>query len=747
VPEEMPRPMKDVQRPDRISLSSLIGNLREGAYVIPDFQREFEWAPKDIQALIRSIFLDYYIGSLLLWEGNSKSFNNLACEPIYGYEGNGKPTEIVLDGQQRLTAIHYAFTAPDLPYARNKKHRFLYFINVNEFVAENYDSAFVSYSTQQGMNILTDSKEQYRGNLFPLAIIGKGGWSLGDWFRDYHEFWDEEAKKASLEGDEELQMTAENNFANGDEFGAYLRDLYERYQVSYVELNSSLPIEKICDIFAQINSRGIPLDIFDLLNALLKPKEIQLRHLWREVEPRFSFMDNERMNVYVLRVMSIIRQKECSDKVLSYLIPKKERSYREKGGRRTEVVVKGKDDFMNLWEQAVKALEQTVSLLRQPQEFGVISARFLPYPSILPAFAALKVAAERRGLSAHQKLRLWYWASIFTERYAGQVWTTIFQDYRDVSAWFSDDDAEPSVIAEFRDSVRGLSLRDEKRPTSAMYRGIFNLFILMGARDWDKGIVPQYDDLEDHHIVPKNWGNRNGRSTEIDTVLNRTPLSKDTNGRVIGSSLPNKYIPEMIKKYGEKEVRDIFESHLISREAFDILLEKNFTREHFDKFIIARQRTIRAAIESLLAKGRLDLAPALREMDEDIEKIEMTLRICIDRAVTIDEIKGLHFYPKVRARIDTALAGNPALDQDHYTTLSGQLEYFDLREIEDTIKSKSLWERFQDQFGSKEELAKRFQQLANLRNTIAHRRTPDEVTRNDGQAAIAWFRAALELEN
>lgn len=134
-------------------------------------------------------------------------------------------------------------------------------------------------------------------------------------------------------------------------------------------------------------------------------------------------------------------------------------------------------------------------------------------------------------------------------------------------------------------------------------------------------------------------------------------------------------------------------------------------------------------------------------MDEDIEKIELALRACIDRAAGIDDIKGLHFFPKVRARIDTTLAGNPALDQDHYTTLAGQLEYFDLREIEDTIKSKSLWERFQDQFGSKEELAKRFQQLANLRNTIAHRRTPDEVTRNDGQAAIAWFRAALELEN
>ncbi len=43
-----------------------MGWLREGRYVVPDFQREFEWQPWDIRDLVRSIFLDYFIGSLLL---------------------------------------------------------------------------------------------------------------------------------------------------------------------------------------------------------------------------------------------------------------------------------------------------------------------------------------------------------------------------------------------------------------------------------------------------------------------------------------------------------------------------------------------------------------------------------------------------------------------------------------------------------------------------------------------------------
>ena len=100
--------MKDAQKPDHISLNMIIGRLKEGRFVIPDFQREFEWRPWDIKDLMRSIFLDYYIGSLLLWKGNRANFDALSCEIVYGYSGttgqqpwfygHGHPEYIVLDG-------------------------------------------------------------------------------------------------------------------------------------------------------------------------------------------------------------------------------------------------------------------------------------------------------------------------------------------------------------------------------------------------------------------------------------------------------------------------------------------------------------------------------------------------------------------------------------------------------------------------------------------------------------------------
>ena len=108
--------------------------------------------------------------------------------------------------------------------------------------------------------------------------------------------------------------------------------------------------------------------------------------------------------------------------------------------------------------------------------------------SILPAFAALQTALRAlpapRQLDAQRKLRHWYWASVFTNRYSGSVESTSARDYLDVKAWFDDDAAEPGLIAEFRARFKTLDLRRETKRGTSVYNGIFNLLVLRGARDW-----------------------------------------------------------------------------------------------------------------------------------------------------------------------------------------------------------------------------------------------------------------------
>ena len=62
-------------------------------------------------------------------------------------------------------------------------------------------------------------------------------------------------------------------------------------------------------------------------------------------------------------------------------------------------------------------------------------------------------------------------------------------------------------------------------------------------------------------------------------------------------------------------------------------------------------------------------------------------------------------------------------------TLAEMLESFDLRDVQETIVSKTLWQRFDGIFTTKESPANKFDQLAELRSGIRHSRSVSEVTR------------------
>ena len=152
----------------------------------------------------------------------------------------------------------------------------------------------------------------------------------------------------------------------------------------------------------------------------------------------------------------------------------------------------------------------------------------------------------------------------------------------------------------------------------------------------------------------------------------------------------------------------------------------------------------RRGIEDLLVKERLDLAPQLRELDAQIEAVELGLRGLIDSALSGDAAKlPSHVCQKIDERLQVAARKNPALDVGRYGTLAGKLEYADLRELQDTITNRVLSPLFRNSFVNKEVLAKRFDQLAELRNGIRHSRSVDEVTRKEGEAALLWFTRAL----
>ena len=739
--------MRNAQQAGYVSLSHLVDKLKNGEYVIPDFQREFEWHPKDISYLMRSIFLDYYIGSLLLWRGKRENFDALSCEDIYGYEGGSSNSRqyIVLDGQQRLTAMHYAFVAPskNLP---NRSSPARYFMRVDLFMAEAYDEAFsYEFASKKWNSIFSEPTIQFALHIFPMSTIGEDGWALSNWVQGYERFWTQKYKAAEAIDDTSTMRDAERFAKDARKFGEEVRSITQQYQISYIELDRDISVDKVCDIFTQINSKGVRLDVFDLLNALLRPKEIKLKELWREAEPRLSFVDTRKMNVYILQVMSILKQAYCSPKYLYFLLPNQEKSVREPDGkRRKEILIKSATDFEKGWHEAVAALEGAIHLLQQPQAFGVISSTYLPYVSILPVFAALQVEAKHLPvelrLHAQRKIQFWYWASVFDNRYSGAVESTSARDFLNMKEWFLNHENEPGLIQEFRDRFKSLDLRSQRSKGSSLYNGVFNLLTIQGARDWVSGNIPLPTELDDHHIIPAAWGNRHLPPQAINTILNRTPLTAETNRNIVRDRLPNDYLPEWFAHSGEETVRGILKSHLISSEAIDILLRSPFTPQDFAQFIAERQETVKAAIESLLIKERINLDPSLRELDEDIERVELRLRKLVEEALENNfNLIPQKVQTQVSERIERALKKNAILKASDYENLSQRLEFFDLRELQVVMEGKTLWPRFEPIFKNKSSLLIKFDQLAEVRNCLRHSRTVSDIVRKEGEAAVMWF--------
>jgi len=742
--------MKNVEKADRVHLGSLIDSLKKGHYVIPDFQRDFEWAPWDVLELIRSIFMDYYIGTLLLWKGDKENFKMLSCEPIYGFDGGLDAQHIVLDGQQRLTAIHYAFFAPATPFPKRAK-AVVYLIDIRALLEEDYET-FISYEflSRKRKRFLEDKDQQFETHTFPLGEMKGGSWGTSDWIKEYRDYWQERGEQTENEKQKEEFV----RYANGArQFREIIEELLNDFYISYIELDHQIEVAKVCDIFTQINSKGVRLDIFDLLNAMLRPKDIFLKQMWRDAEEQLSFTDTKKMKTYILQVMSVLEQAYCSSKYLYYLVPESKKTIRKPDGSKEQIVlIEDVEEFNERWSQAVRALKKAIESLKNPRDFGAIKSSFVPYPSIIPAFASIKeFVAETKPtntLDVNRKIKKWYWASIFTNRYSSSVESTTAKDYMSLKKWFVDDEEVPEMIEEFMNAFKYLDLKNDNPKGSAIYNAIFNLLVINEARDWSNFELPEYSELDDHHIVPYSVFKEVG-GKEINSILNRTPISDSTNRHIIRNRMPHDYIQEMLDNNDEKQIYRVFESHLISRQAVAILLRKPFTKADFDEFLEERKRTILEAIQSQLIDEKINIPAHLKHLDKEIEEIEFAIRneIVTKLGNEIDNYKESvppHIQDKVQRRIESDIKKKISARPEDYQSFDERIAFFDLSEYRDIIMAKQNWDKFSETFKDKNDVGIRFSQLGNLRNGIRHSRAISEIEQMDGEVAIKWFKTILK---
>lgn len=750
--------MKNVETSDKITLSNLISEIKKGTYVIPDFQREFEWEPWDVKDLIKSIFMDYYIGTLLLWKASKENLKALNCTPLYAFEEKSKPQHIVLDGQQRLSAIHYAFFNHSKNYP-DRKSKFYFFVNISHLLNENYDDAFTYLMESKPTNqLLSDVKLQYERHIFPLNQMEVGAWKITGWIKGYQEYWVDKLSISDKSEKEKILIT--KYIDQGNAFSTILEELFSQYCVSYIELDREISIAKVCDIFTNINSKGIPLNIFDLLNAMLRPYDIYLKEMWQNVMSDLNITDNNKMKIYILQVISILEQNYNSPKYLYYLVPNAKKTIKKEDNSSEDIIlIKNKEEFEIKWNDSVTALKKAIKKLTNPRDYGIINSSFFPYSSIIPIFSAIYHYVDRAELTnrldVKEKIKKWYWSSVFTNKYSSAVESTAAKDFQDLKKWFEDDNVLPDAVIQFYNEYKNMALENEKK-NSAIYNAIFNLMVIKGAKDLVSFELPEYGELDDHHIVPYSWGkDMDGVGDKINSILNRTPLSKETNRLIIHDKLPSVYLKKMFDEnsLNTDKVFKVLESHLISRKAVEILLRNDFSKEDYFEFILERKKTIVETIKNKIISEEIEIPENLIEINEKLEKIEISIRDLV--AVVLKDKSENPFHclvtsdiqEKVNQRISQYLKKFPELDDSEFEDFRRKLDYFDLQEYCKLITLTNVWPHFEGRFKNKQQLQERFNKLSELRNSIRHIRIVNEVTKLDGEASIVWFKNILDQLN
>ena len=168
--------------PDNEKLLDLVDEARKGKIVLPQFQRNFVWSRDDITALLVSILEGHFIGSFLLLETESDNLP-FAVRPLEGVNPNGiKPDRMVLDGQQRLTSLHYAFAAPEIPL-RYTKYPYRFFLDLRKVTAQKWDEAIYSDRNDYVTAMLPQSY-QFENLIIPLTVVEN--WNT--WLNEYEQW-------------------------------------------------------------------------------------------------------------------------------------------------------------------------------------------------------------------------------------------------------------------------------------------------------------------------------------------------------------------------------------------------------------------------------------------------------------------------------------------------------------------------------------------------------------------------------
>ncbi len=564
-------------------ISELMQSVENGNAQLPDFQRGWVWDDNRIKALIASITNGYPVGAAMFLEyGNANirfKYRVIEGSPAQ----NVVPSELILDGQQRLTSIYSSLYSPNPVHTRTDKGKDIqryYYIDIEKALDSSVDRVDAIISVPETRKItsnfgrdidldLSSQEKEFEHKMFPLNIILDTPKTFL-WQQEYLKYHNNTVVTEYMDFQTKIIMPV------------------IQYKMPVILLDKNTPKEAVCQVFENVNTGGVSLTVFELVTAIFAMDDFELRKDWEERQKKYFEGD----------LLSVITATD-------FLTACTLLSTYKKGGtvscKKKDVLNLSLDEYKKYVEDLTAGFVEAEKIL---QEERIFSSKDLPYTTqFIPLAVLCTLLADGNQIKVtniKNKIKQWYWCGVFGEMYGGANETRYVYDVVGVMDWIKDDAKIPRTVQEsFFNPTRLLGLQSR---LSAAYKGIMALVLKNHCQDFISGremdfTVYKAENIDIHHIFPRAYcESMKYDKTLWNSVVNKTPITYSTN-REIGGVAPSAYLSKIENK--GQVAGDVLDKY-IGTHWIDVSCCRN---DDFHGHIISRAKMLLAAIENATGKS------------------------------------------------------------------------------------------------------------------------------------------------
>lgn len=536
-------------------VGTVLNDVLLGRIGLPDLQRPFVWKNDKVRDLLDSMLRGYPIGYIMLWESPGEMDDK---KTVIG--SNSKtytaPKELVIDGQQRLTALLSAFYGVPV---RDKSYK-------ERVIRIAYDPFNRTFKVADAA---TDRDPRYVSAVSEVFKAYKD-----NTFYEYCDaFFDALNDSNEKKGEHAITSEERNKIRRGfDDLIAL-----EHYLVPTLNISYQADEEMVAEIFVRVNSKGQALGQDDFIMTLLSVYEPEMRERIEEFCAK-SHVPAQGTSYNPLIVVSPTHVIRATVGV-GFKRGRLRYAYQILRGRNLQTKETSAETRIENFEKFGKALDKVLDLNNWHAYINILAqAGYISSSQVTSAnalffcYAFYLIGKYEFGMDTIplQKLtRRWFYASALTAFYVGSFESDFERQLNDVAALGSADEFvayfEREIAALLTDDYFRVTLPqnyDANEATGPSWQGFVAAQIVLGVKGLFStaplaqlltlGSSGKKKALDKHHLFPDNYLKEQGYFANRSNRANFTYVDYQNN-IYISDDAPAEYVGRYREDLGEEE--------------------------------------------------------------------------------------------------------------------------------------------------------------------------------------------------